>query len=82
MLFTIGVITRCAGNNHYHIPVTIGGTTKTVETDLAELQAVKPNTIEEIRTEVVGRIRSALLEANAATFAQAGVALNNKPFHI
>lgn len=82
MQFTIGDITRCGGNGHYQVPVTVGAVTKTIHTSLAELQQAAPGTIEEARDAIIGRIRSALLEANAATFAQAQAALEGNTFEV
>lgn len=82
MEFSIGTITRCAGTKHYQVPITIGGVTRMLHTTVDELQAAAPGNLEEARDAVVGRIRSALLEANAATFGQSKAALEGKTFEV
>ena len=82
MLFTIGTITRCAGTNHWRIPMTVNGVTRILHTDVAELQDAAPEGPEESRGAVVSRIRSALLEANATNFAQSKTALEGKGFEV
>ena len=82
MTFTVGTITRCSGNSHYQVPITIGGVTKTLYTSVPELQAAAPADHAEARDAVVGRLRSALLEANAVTFAQSKTALEGQEFEV
>lgn len=82
MVFTIGDITRCSGQGHYQVPVTVGAVTRTIHTSLAELQQAAPGTIEEARDAIIARIRSALLEANAATFAQVQATLEGETFEV
>jgi hypothetical protein len=80
--FTVGDITRCSGQGHYQVPVTVGAVTRTIHTTLEELQQAAPSTIDEARDAIIGRIRSALLEANAATFAQVQAALEGNTFEV
>jgi len=82
MEFTVGVITRCAGTNHYQVPITIGAQIHTLETTVVELQAAAPTGFEEVRAAILARIRSALLEANAATFLQVQTALTGNTFEV
>lgn len=80
MQFTVGTITRCAGQNHYDVPVTIGGTTYHIAVLQDEL-GVDYNQAE-ARDRMVDRMRSAKKEANAVTFAQTKTALEGKTFQI
>jgi hypothetical protein len=82
MQFTIGTITRCAGGNHWHVPVTVNGVSHVLRTTTAELKDAGPDSLGEARSSVISRLRSALLEAGAETFPQAGAALNNKTFEV
>ena len=61
MRFQIGTITQCAGGNHRHIPITVGGVTRTLSVTRSDLQ-VEPNESEEA---IIARIRSALKEGDA-----------------
>lgn len=83
MQFTTGAtLSRCAGNNHLAIDVTVGGITKALRFTLGELQGEPPDTLEEVRREVLDRLRSAAKEANATTFTQLRTALEAKTFRI
>lgn len=83
MTFTIGTLTRCAGQNHIHIPVTLqSGKSGTIETTPAELQGDPPDTIDEARERVLDRVRSAAKEANAINWTQLKTALDNKTFKV
>lgn len=61
MRFTVGTITQCAGGNHRHIPITVGGVTRTITVDRGDGSA-EPDRVEEA---LIGRIRSALKEGGA-----------------
>jgi len=80
--FTTDTLSRCAGNNHVAVDVTIGATTRTLRFTLSELQGEPPDTLEEARREILDRLRSAAKEANATTWAQLQAALNNKTFKV
>lgn len=80
MTFTVGTITRCAGLNHYHVPVTIAGQEFTVTVQQEEL--LTDYTRDEARDKMVDRMRSARKEASANTFAQTKTALEGKSFQI
>lgn len=82
MTFTIGTITRCAGQNHWLVPITINGVTRTLHTNVAELQDAAPEGMDESRAAIISRIRSALLEANATSFSQSRTALESKTFKV
>lgn len=82
MTFTIGTISRCAGGQHVTIPVTVGAVTVNLQITLGQLQDAAPNSVDEAREKVIGRIRSQLLEQNAANWAQVQNALNGETFEI
>lgn len=81
MTFLVGTITRCAGQNHYDVPVTIGGTVfhiPVLQDDLAtDFQGIT-----DAANRIVDRLRSAKKEANAVTFAATKTALEGKTFQI
>lgn len=81
MTFTVNTISRCAGNNHYTINVTIGGNTSDVQATAADM-AVDFVSWEEARQAGLDRLRSAIKEANAGTFAQVKTALEGKVFKL
>lgn len=83
MQFLVGTVTRCAGTNHYTVPITVTGVgTFTLRTTVQEFQNAAPNGFEEAKDAVVSRLRSALLEASAVTFAQVKLALEGKTFSV
>lgn len=84
MTFTIpnGGVTRCAGQNHYRITLTINGNTFTLHTSLGELQDAAPEGFEESRERIVQRIRARLLDQNATTFAASRTALEGQTFKV
>lgn len=78
-----GTITRCAGQNHYEVPITFsGGQQATLRVTLADLQFDPPEDIAQARELLIARLRSAGKEANAATFAQWRAALETKTFKL
>lgn len=78
MQFSTGVLTRCAGQNHYQLPVTIGGRTVTLHVTRDEMASDPPESLEEAREMIITRLRSAIKEAGASTFAQVKTAIENK----
>lgn len=79
MNFNISEITRCAGNGHYHCTVSVnGGPSRTITVLQADLQ-LDP---EDLETAFLNRVRSAVKEASATTFAQARTAVIGKDFKI
>lgn len=74
-------MTRCAGNNHFELPVTIGGVTVTMNLTPDDM-AVDFASREEAKEALVARIRSAVKEANASTFAQVRSALDGMTFKL
>lgn len=82
MVFTVGDITRCSGQSHYLVPITIDGVTRTLLTTVQEFQDAAPANHEEARNAIVGRLRSALLEVNATTFAQVQNALEGNTYEV
>ena len=84
MQFTIGSpITRCTGLNHVRIPISIlNGPSGTVEFNITEFTERSASTLDEAKELVMHRIRSAMLEADAVTFAQRRTALETKTFEV
>jgi hypothetical protein len=81
--FTINSITRCAGGGHYDVTITLGnGQSGTLHTTKDELAGDPPASIAEARDAVLDRIRSALKEANAATWANIQSALVGQTFKV
>ena len=83
MTFTVsGTITRCAGQNHWQVPITIGGVEHTLHILLSEIQFDPLADPVETRDKILDRLRSAAREANAATFAQVRAALEGQTFKL
>jgi hypothetical protein len=84
MTFTItGTITRCAGLNHYQVPVELGnGVTGTLHIMKSELEYEPASDLIETRERMVARMVSAGKELNAVTFAQWRTALELKTFKL
>lgn len=80
MVFTVGTITRCTGQTHFHVPVTISGVERTITVDATELGLDFSET--SARDRIVDRLRSARKEANAVSFAQTKTALEGKVLQI
>jgi len=78
--FTVGTITRCAGQNHYDVPVTIAGTVYHIPVLQEDLLVDFDASSAQDRIE--DRLRSAKKEAGAVTFAQTKTALEGKTFQI
>lgn len=78
MQFDTGTLTRCAGGNHYKLPIVIGGATKTLEFTKDDLEGEPPATVAEARLDILTRLRSAAKEAGATTFSQTKTAIENK----
>ena len=81
MTFLVGSITRCPGQNHYLVPVTVSGQTYTISVDQSEL-ATDITDRDEAREKIIDRLRSAKKEAGAGNFAQIRTALEGKTFQI
>ena len=83
MTFTINSVTRCAGLNHWTVTLTFGGgQQRSIDTDLAEFQEDQPENQMQARQAIIARVRSAVKEANATTFAAAKTALEGKTFKV
>jgi hypothetical protein len=83
MTFTVNSLTRCAGQSHYVLNITVtGGPTGDVRVDTNELGFEPLADLGETRQGLVGRCRSAGKEANAGTFAQWQAALVGKSFKL
>jgi hypothetical protein len=82
MTFTTGTASRCAGGNHYEIPVTVNGVTETLQFKKAEIDDLDIDNKEEFRQVVARRLKSAILEANATTLPQQSAAISNKTFKV
>jgi len=81
MTFTVGTITRCAGQNHYDVPVTIAGQVfhiPVLQDDLLTDFEGPADAADRMKD----RLRSAKKEAGAVTFAQTKTALEGKTFQI
>jgi hypothetical protein len=78
MTFTITEITRCAGLNHYRCVVTVNGVQRNIVVTKDDL-GLEPD---EVEMSFLARIRSAVKEAGAITYAQARTALINKEFQL
>lgn len=81
MTFLVNSLTRCAGQNHYTVNVTIGGTTLDVQVTLQDM-GVDFATWEDAKQAGIARLRSAGKEANAVSFAQWQTALVGKTFKL
>lgn len=79
MRFTINSLTRCAGQNHIDLSVSVnGGAARIVQINRDEL-GLDPD---DLRTACLARIRSAVKEAGATTNAQVNTALVGKEFQV
>lgn len=79
--FSVGTITRCPGQNHYFVPITVSGVTKTIVIDQSEL-ATDFASLDDARERVIDRLRSARKEAGAGNFAQTKTALEGKSYQL
>ena len=78
MTFTITDITRCSGLGHWHFTVTVDGQSRTLTLDREDFD-LNPGNLQEA---FLTRVRSAVKEAGATTFAQARTALINNEFKL
>lgn len=78
MTLTITEVTRCSGLNHYHFTVDIAGQTHELVFNRSDFD-LEPKELEQA---FLNRVRSAVKEAGATTFAQARVAVLNKEFKL
>ena len=60
MRFSIGTITQCDGGNHRHIPITVGGVTRSITVSREDMALDT-----EAEVAILNRIRSALKEGGA-----------------
>lgn len=81
MTVLVNTLTRCAGNNHYTINLTVGGVTLDIHATAGEM-AVDFATIEDAIEAAKARFRSAIKEANAGNFTQSRAALEGKTFKL
>lgn len=84
MTFTTGpTLSRCqVGGIHYELDVTINSVTRILKCTADEFQQDPPAELEAGREAILDRLRSAVKEANATTFAQIRAAVENKTFKI
>lgn len=82
MQFTTGNLSRCAGNGHYELPITVSGNTKTLRFTRDEFEGEPPADAEQARDAILGRLRSAAKEANANTWVQFQAAVESKTFKV
>jgi hypothetical protein len=81
MRFTVNALNRCSGQSHYHVNITVNGVARQLHFTREELQD-EISDFDEARARVLIRLRSAVKEANATTFAQARTALETKEFQV
>ena len=82
MTFTVTSLTRCSGQNHWTLVVTIAGQSYTIQTNPAEI-AFDPGANDmETRSRILERCRSATKEGSAATFAAAKTLLEGKSYQL
>lgn len=82
--FTITSLTRCAGQNHWHIDLNVTSPnlgTFRITLPLAEVQD-SISSFEEARARIIDRCRSRCKEQGAGTFAQAKTALEGQTFQV
>lgn len=84
MIFTVTALTRCAGQNHWHLDVTI--TSPNLGARRITLTTAEMNdaigSFEEGRERIITRCRSRCKEQAAGTFAQAKTALEGQSFQV
>lgn len=78
MTFTITEITRCEGQGHWIFTVDVDGNTRTVTLNRDDF-GLDP---EDLETAFLTRVRSAVKEAGATTYAQARAAVINHEFKL
>jgi hypothetical protein len=82
--FTVTSLTRCAGQNHWHLDVNITspalGARRITLTLVEVMDAL--DSFEEARERIITRCRSRAKEQNASTFAQAQTALVGQTFQV
>jgi hypothetical protein len=81
MTFTVNSLTRCAGQNHYRLNITVGAQTFDLHLERSEMERDFADR-DEAREALVDRLRSAVKEANANNFAQARAALEGNTFKV
>jgi hypothetical protein len=87
MKFTVGTLTRCAGQGHIDIPCTVtepaqfAGMVVVLKVNAGDLDLERP-TLEELKDLMLQRCVSAKKEANASSFAQVRTALEGKTLAI
>jgi len=83
MTFTVGTLTRCAGQNHYAVTLTFAsGATATLRFNRGDLDLDPAADVSAAREAILDRLRSAGKEAGASTFAQWRTALETKTFKV
>jgi len=82
MTFTINSLTRCAGLNHWHLVITIGGVQHTIVTSPGEVAFDPTASVAETREQIIARCRSAAKEGSAGTFALAKTLLEGKTYQL
>jgi hypothetical protein len=82
MTFTINTLTRCAGQSHWTLNITVAGQPYVIQTTPEEMTFDPLASTPETRLRVLERCRSAAKEASAVTFTQAQTALQGKSFQL
>ncbi len=81
MEFTVNSLTRCAGQNHYVVTVTLESAVVRTFNVLKDEVFDSP-TPDEVRDRGIVRLRSAIKEAAAVTFAQAQAAIVGNTYRV
>lgn len=84
MTFTTGTLTACSGGEHLTLPVTVNGVTRDLKFTRGEALDAGPDTFDELRSAILARLRSAVLEATAGspTPLQVRNAVSGKTFEV
>lgn len=82
MTFHVNLLSRCSASGiHYPLEVVIGAQTHVIEMTKDDME-LDFATKDDAKEAIIARVRSAVKEANATTFAQAKVALEGKDFKL
>lgn len=67
MQITTGTLTACSGGEHLTLPITVPGVAHTLNFTKANILDLEPGSVEEAKTAIFARLRSAVLEATTGT---------------
>lgn len=83
MTFLVNSLTRCAGQGHWRVNITVtNGPTLTIATTPEEMVFDPLANLADTRELVLARVRSAAKEAGASTFAASKTAVEGKSFQL